>query len=213
MMFGPIMSHRMDRITTRCDLMIAVRLTRDSLLERVIATYRRSLRCATNHYRCFCWPSRHAQALKLSKTPLRPCRGEDALAVRMFAALVQGDHVSARAQFSSMLESIRKSSLLYIPLSRGGDPVKIFLARLRQRMLHHLLHRMPRSGLLVEACRLVESARLMEQHNPIGGGAVTEFDNLFRIGFRSLVVSLVASVILLETDGTRRTNQAFNRDA
>jgi hypothetical protein len=119
---------------------------------------------------------------------------DDAGAVRMFAALISGDHVTARSQFSSMLESIRKSSLLYIPLSRGGDPVKIFVARLRQRMLHHLLHRMPRSGLFVEACRLVEAARMMEQHNPIGGGAVTEFDGLFRIGFRSLVTSLVASV-------------------
>jgi hypothetical protein len=41
---------------------------------------------------------------------------------------------------------------------------------------------------------MVEAARLMEQHNPIGTGAVTEFDGLFRIGFRSLVTSLVASV-------------------
>ncbi|MGV3485636.1 MAG: hypothetical protein ACO1RT_14565 [Planctomycetaceae bacterium] len=126
--------------------------------------------------------------------PLSLMSADDASAVQMFAALVLGDPVAARQQFSAMLESIRKTSLLYIPLSRGGDPVKIFVARLRQRMLHHLLHRMPRSGLFVEACRLVEAARLMEQHNPIGGGAVTEFDGLFRIGFRSLVSSLVASV-------------------
>ena len=133
---------------------------------------------------------------------------DDASAVRMFAALVSNDHLAARSQFSLMLESIRKSSLLYIPLSRGGDPVKIFVARLRQRMLHHLLHRMPRSGLYVEACRLVEAARMMEQHNPIGGGAVTEFDGLFRIGFRSLVTSLVASVSSWpDMDKNERTKQ------
>ncbi len=195
------------------------RLTRDSLLERVIATAvevsdaRRVItgvliaektrgdqaRETTNP------PSTElilktpttAAAVKPSSEQSDPSslmNADDASAVRMFAALVSGDHVAARAQFSSMLESIRKSPLLYIPLSRGGDPVKIFVARLRQRMLHHLLHRMPRSGLYVEACRLVEAARLMEQHNPIGGGAVTEFDGLFRIGFRSLVTSLVASV-------------------
>jgi hypothetical protein len=34
----------------------------------------------------------------------------------------------------------------------------------------------------------------METSNPIGAGAVTEFDGLFRAGFRSLVASLVESV-------------------
>src|SRR5690606_37172325 len=119
---------------------------------------------------------------------------DDAAAGQMFAALISGDHEAARQQFPEMLASLRQSSLLYIPLSRGGDPVRIFSTRLRQRMLHHLLHRMPRRGLFLEACRLVEAARMMEQHNPIGTGAVTEFDGLFRIGFRSLVTSLVASV-------------------
>ncbi len=170
------------------------RLTRDSLLERVIATTV-EVSDARRIITGVLLAEQARSGTQAEQDPVAAMSSEDAAAVRMFAALVQGDHLSARAQFSSMLESIRKSSLLYIPLSRGGDPVKIFLARLRQRMLHHLLHRMPRSGLLVEACRLVESARLMEQHNPIGGGAVTEFDNLFRIGFRSLVVSLVASVI------------------
>ena len=128
----------------------------------------------------------------------------------MFAALISGDHESARRQFPQMLESLRQSSLLYIPLSRGGDPVRIFSIRLRQRMLHHLLHRMPRRGLFLEACRLVEAARMMEQHNPIGSGAVTEFDGLFRVGFRSLVTSLVASVRSWpEPNRTSRTRESI----
>jgi len=171
------------------------RLTRDSLLERVIATtveVSDARRVITGVL--IAEQSRWGDVGSGSEDPSSLMSADDAGAVRMFAALVSGDHLSARSQFSAMLESLRKSSLLYIPLSRGGDPVKIFVARLRQRMLHHLLHRMPRSGLYVEACRLVEAARMMEQHNPIGGGAVTEFDGLFRIGFRSLVSSLVASV-------------------
>lgn len=171
------------------------RLTRDSLLERVIATtveVSDARRIITGIL--IAEQSRWGEPGAGSDDPVSLMSADDASAVRMFAALVSGDHIAARARFSSMLESLRKSSLLYIPLSRGGDPVKIFVARLRQRMLHHLLHRMPRSGLYVEACRLVEAARMMEQHNPIGGGAVTEFDGLFRVGFRSLVSSLVASV-------------------
>jgi len=171
------------------------RLTRDSLLERIIATT-----VEVSDARRIVTGVLIAEQTRWGKTdvegddPASLMNADDASAVRMFAALVSGDHGAARSQFTLMLESIRKSPLLYIPLSRGGDPVKIFVARLRQRMLHHLLHRMPRSGLYVEACRLVEAARMMEQHNPIGGGAVTEFDGLFRIGFRSLVQSHVTSV-------------------
>src|SRR5690606_37825178 len=74
-----------------------------------------------------------------------------------------------------------------------------------------LLHRMPRRGLFIEACGLVEVARMMEQHNPIGNGAVTEFDGLFRVGFRSLVTSLVASVRSWpESDRNRRTRDSIS---
>jgi hypothetical protein len=176
------------------------RLTRDSLLERVIATTvevcdaRRIITGVLIAEQSRQSGGQTAESIASGDDPASLMMADDASAVRMFAALISGDHLAGRAQFSAMLESLRKSSLLYIPLSRGGDPVKIFVARLRQRMLHHLLHRMPRSGLFVEACRLVEAARMMEQHNALGGGAVTEFDGLFRIGFRSLVTSLVASV-------------------
>ena len=115
---------------------------------------------------------------------------DDAQAVRMFGALVASDVDKVRELFPPFLEALRDKNLLYIPLSRGGDPVKIYVARLRQRVLRHLIHWLPRRGLIAESCRLIETAREMEQHNPIGIGAVTEFDGLFRAGFRSLVASL-----------------------
>ncbi|TVQ01561.1 MAG: hypothetical protein EA381_05310 [Planctomycetaceae bacterium] len=188
------------------------RMLRDTLLERIIGTAvemsdaRRILTGVLLAYR-----QRHPD-LAGEPTDSIPAMGtDDAVAVQMFAALIAGDHDSARRQFPATLASLRKASLLYIPLSRGGDPVKIFATRLRQRMLHHLLHRMPRRGLFVEACRLVEAARLMEQHNPIGMGAVTEFDGLFRIGFRSLVTSLVATVRAWpESDSGNRTQELIS---
>ena len=171
------------------------RMVRDSLLERVIGTaveMSDARRIVTGVL--IAHQDRHGALAGKVDESILSMGADDAAAVQMFAALISGDHDSARQQFPKMLAGLRQTSLLYIPLSRGGDPVKIFSTRLRQRMLHHLLHRMPRRGLFVEACRMVEAARLMEQHNPIGTGAVTEFDGLFRIGFRSLVTSLVASV-------------------
>ena len=112
----------------------------------------------------------------------------------MFGALIASDQKQVRELFPPFLDALRDKNLLYIPLSRGGDPVKIYVARLRQRVLRHLMHWLPRRGLLVETCRLIETAREMETSNPIGAGAVTEFDGLFRAGFRSLVASLVESV-------------------
>ncbi len=118
---------------------------------------------------------------------------DDSHAVRMFGALIAGDTPRVKQLFPPFLEALQDKNLLYIPLSRGGDPVKIYVARLRQRVLRHLIHWLPRRGFIAEACRLIETAREMEENNPIGVGAVTEFDGLFRAGFRSLVASLVES--------------------
>ncbi|MEM8669608.1 MAG: hypothetical protein AAGG48_18925 [Planctomycetota bacterium] len=126
---------------------------------------------------------------------------DDAHAIQIFGALIANDSSHVKELFPSFLEALQDKNLLYIPLSRGGDPVKIYVARLRQRVLRHLTHWLPRRGFISEACRLIETAREMEQNNPIGIGAVTEFDGLFRAGFRSLVASLVES-----------TRQSFDSD-
>ncbi|XZE52188.1 hypothetical protein SH139x_003871 [Planctomycetaceae bacterium SH139] len=167
------------------------RLVRDALLERIIST---SVDMSDAR--------RLLVGMLLADAGESPEPGEliaamgddDARAVRLFAALIAGDKAVVGEQFPALLAAIQSKNLLYIPLSRGGDPVKIVAARLRQRVLTHLLQWLPRRGHFVEGCRLLETARSMEQQNPIGPGAVTEFDNLFRIGFRSLVQSLVDTV-------------------
>ncbi len=166
------------------------RVLRDGLMERIIET-----------------AVEMSDARRLISSALCALKGElsadldeefaedDAGAIELFAALIAGDSELARASFPSFVESIIQRNLLYIPLSRGGDPVKIYVARLRERVLRHLLHWMPRRGLIVETCRLIETARQMEQRNPIGAGAVTEFDGLYRAGYRSLVGSFADSVL------------------
>ena len=165
------------------------RVLRDSLMERIIGTAVEM--------------SDSRRLINGALLALPPSGGEasldeemaedDAQAVRMYGALIASDADKARQLFPPFLEALRDKNLLYIPLSRGGDPVKIYVARLRQRVLRHLIHWLPRRGLMTETCRLIETAREMEQNNPIGIGAVTEFDSLFRDGFRSLVASLIES--------------------
>jgi len=165
------------------------RLLRDSLMERIIGTAvemsdARRLVCGA------------IDAISDGATEASHDRlpEDDPQAIALFAALIAGNVDKARLLFPEFLDVIHNKSLLYIPLSRGGAPVKIYVARLRQRVLRHLVHWLPRRGMIVEACRLIETARLMEQQNPIGIGAVTEFDGLFADGFRALVLSIVHSV-------------------
>ncbi|MEM6980475.1 MAG: hypothetical protein AAF539_12500, partial [Planctomycetota bacterium] len=137
---------------------------------------------------------------------------DDSGAIDLFAALMADDPNHAREQFPKFIDVLLQRNLLYIPLSRGGDPVKIYVARLRERVLRHLLHWMPRRGLVAETCRLIETARQMEQRNPIGIGAVTEFDGLYKAGYRSLVGS-IAEAVLHETASAAKTVPAFGGEA
>ena len=177
------------------------RVLRDSLMERIIGTAvemsdTRRLVCgallahqkATSH-----GIAGNSSAGDSSQQHIEAMAAEDLQAVQMFAALIAGDADAIEKVFPTFLGELRDKNLLYIPLSRGGDPVKIYVARLRQRVLRHLMHWLPRRGLISQACQLIETARMMETQNSIGIGAVTEFDSLFRAGFRSLVASLVES--------------------
>lgn len=172
------------------------RVIRDSLMERIINTaveMSDARRLISSVVLSLSDRDDHEQIIADDDAITMELAEDDAGAIRMFGAIIAGDVQTARQQFPEFVDAIQTKSLLYIPLSRGGDPVKIYVARLRQRVLRHLLHWLPRRGLIAEACRLVETARQMEQSNPIGIGAVTEFDGMFQVGFRSLVASIVES--------------------
>ena len=182
------------------------RLLRDSLVERIIGTAveisdARRLICGAID--SVIGKSARAVDAQLAE--------DDTQAIALYAALIGGDVSRARLLFPEFLDVVRTKSLLYIPLSRGGDPVKIYIARLRQRVLRHLVHWLPRRGMIAESCRLIEIARVMEQQNPIGVGAVTEFDGLFADGFRSIVRSIVRTVQHSVTPVTPATDDATRK--
>ncbi len=120
---------------------------------------------------------------------------EDQQAVRLFAYLMAGRRCDVEDEFGQFLTMIRTQRLLYVPLVRGGDPSQILAVRLRRRVLGHLLSWLPRQGLIFQSIELIETARYMESHHPVGPGAVTEFDELFQLGFKSIVRCLVRNAL------------------
>ncbi|QDV22279.1 hypothetical protein [Aureliella helgolandensis] len=168
------------------------RLVKESLLERIIATAvetadaRRLLLaklCAVN-------PQSPSVERELSSLPQ-----DDRSAIELVGKLIQGEHDQVKSLFPRLFTALRSKKLLYIPLARGGDPALIYSVRLRRRIMSHLLVWLPRQGFFDEACQLIETARFMEHHNPIGPGAVTEFDDLFELCFVSMVRAAVQNAV------------------
>ncbi len=118
---------------------------------------------------------------------------EDALFCHMFAALMQEHVLEAQEAMPRLAEQLSQKPLLYVPLAKGGDPREMVAAKIRQHAIEDLLAWLPRRGLLLETCRLIETAREMERLHSVGSGAVTEFDELFKIGYRAMVEELVDS--------------------
>ncbi len=114
-------------------------------------------------------------------------------ACEALTALLHGDIQRVRQVFPALLEALSKQPLLYIALARGGNPLRIVASRGRQYVLRRLLNYLPRQGLLVEACQLLETAQRMETSHPVGPGAITEFDNIFEVGCQAITECLVLS--------------------
>jgi hypothetical protein len=188
-----VQNHRIPAPTGDHDSMLEYdrrRMIKDSLLERIIATT-----VETSEAVCLLSAAIAAYTAAASDQagpPPGAAPDEDA-AVALFATLLRRDISEARRQFPHLVVALRKQPLLYVPLSKGGSPRQIVASRVRQYAIADLLAWLPRLGLLTETCRLLETAREMERGNPVGPGAVTEFDELFKIGYKSLVESLVVS--------------------
>lgn len=168
------------------------RLIKESLLERIIGTAvetadaRRLLLANLSA----CQVVAPSVAKELKSLP-----EDDRLAIEIVGSLLHSRHEQVDCLFSRLLAALRTKKLLYIPLARGGDPALIYSVRLRRRVLSHLLTWLPRQGFFFQGCQLIETARFMEHHNPIGPGAVTEFDDLFKLCFVSMVQAAVQNAL------------------
>ncbi len=123
-------------------------------------------------------------------------------AARLLAASLRGNRETAVEVCDALLEELPTKEILYVPLAKSGSPQAIATVRVRQRIIENLLVALPRLGLLAHTLELIDTAREMEFNVPAGGGPVTQFDELFEVGFRELVHCLV------RTTGAREHKEA-----
>ncbi len=167
------------------------RLVKDALLERIAAT------CvdvsSVGQTMLAALASRSAEHDREIEDLADEFGDEAAMMVRVIAAVLRGHNDQVTELWPALRETLAGKSLLYVPLSKEGNTRQIVAARCRQCQLQDLLAWLPRRGLWLETCQLIETARGMERNNPVGPGAVTEFDELFKVGYRALVENLVIS--------------------
>jgi hypothetical protein len=210
-----IHGHRIPRGSSDSDAMARYdrrRLTKESLVDRLIGTIvetsdARLLMLATFNANN---PNGDSNTETLAALP-----EDDRLAVRVFSQLMCGNTEQTKNDFPELIKAFWAKPLLYVPLARGGDPQSISSVRLRRRVMTHLLTWLPRAGLYFQAVELVETARHMEHNNPVGSGAVTEFDDLYKIAYKAMIRSLVRNAYAWQRQIPSRTTaqQAYENRA
>ncbi len=113
--------------------------------------------------------------------------------VKVLRAVLRGDASTVRRQWPAVTEALLAEPLLYVALTRGGSPEKIVASRSVQGVLRRLLAYLPRLGMLRETAWLLETIQEMELDHPVGPGGITDFHDMFRIGCKAMVRSLVVS--------------------
>jgi hypothetical protein len=108
-------------------------------------------------------------------------------------AVLRGDPQGVRSVWRRLISTFSEQTLLYVALARSGHPQRIVASRGLQAVLRRLLAYLPRLGLLQETVQLISTIQEMESNHPVGPGAITEFDQMFKIGCRAIVRSLVAA--------------------
>jgi hypothetical protein len=176
-----------------------LRTIKDTLIQKIVAT---CVETATA-----------ARLLMTARNDSRDAQrfGEpvDAASVNLLRLVLAGDPQAVREAWEDFLASLRPRPMLYVPHSRGGEPRRVVVTRSVQRLLSDLLGWLPKLGLIRETCELLDLAQQLESDNPVGQGAVTEFDTLFENGYQAIVRAVVESAELW--DAGRRGPR--NRDA
>ncbi|MDO5553412.1 MAG: hypothetical protein Q4G68_06585 [Planctomycetia bacterium] len=98
---------------------------------------------------------------------------------KVMSAIFRSDVKRVRKLWHSMLRALEKETLLYIPTSRGGDPIAIVKCRCLQQIVLRLLEYTPKLGLLTETFELLRTVQIMEQVRQTLPGVITEFDRIF----------------------------------
>ena len=132
-------------------------------------------------------------ANELIEDGLEATVGEDGILITLFSALLCRNADGVDERFPPALEYFQEQKLLYVPLSKGGDPNQIVEARVVQSTMMDLMANLPALGLIEETYALTCAALEMERNHGISQGAVTEFDEMFKVAYSASVHALVES--------------------
>ncbi len=102
--------------------------------------------------------------------------------IALLHAVLRSDTAAVRDRWPEVFGSLQSEQLLYLPPARGGSPHRVAAVRGLHRILRRLVTYLPRLGLLLETRDLLSAINKIELTHPIGPGAITEFDQLFRAG-------------------------------
>ncbi len=166
------------------------RMLKDSLIEHIIST---------------CVETADAGRLMLAASSTwsdsaQKCPLDEGGAVAVLRAVLHNDAEAVRRYWPGFINWLKQQELLYIPLGKGGRPRRIVRARRVGQLLDDLLGWLPRLGLIRETSQLLDIAQAMETDNPVGPGAITEYDRLFMRGYQAIVAALVASAETWQAD-------------
>jgi hypothetical protein len=124
--------------------------------------------------------------------------------INTLAGFVLKDPQHVSDCFDELVRHFEEQPILYVPLTRGGDPQSIVRVRLVQAVMLELLQTLPRIGMFAETCALTRTVLRMEQKHPVALGAVTEFDELFKVAYTSMVEALA--------EASKKAAKSQNRD-
>jgi hypothetical protein len=111
--------------------------------------------------------------------------------VAIFAAVLLKDTGQVEQHFDQFLEYLQNQPLLYIPISKGGAPAAMVRTRALQLSLLDLIRMLPALGMLARTYDLIANILSLERKISFSSGAVTEFDEIFEVGFISMLNALI----------------------
>ncbi len=168
------------------------RLYKETLLDHAI-----NLRVDTSTASCILSSVSAALAVEHQLEPLELSDfiedEEQQLWIAVLSSLLRGDCQVVSKKLDDLVALLTGRSLLYVPLSKGGDPLKIVATRTRQCLISQLVDNLPALGLLHETRELLHVSLLMERNQRVRQGSVTEFDDLFHVGYTAMVETLIRS--------------------
>ena len=161
-----------------------LRLLKDSLVDQVVNTH-----VSVLEGRYFVFASQRDADWEESGLD-----GESLSIVMLLRPALENDSDGVARQWEQLRKHFQEQPILYVPITRGGSWRSIVGIKTRQKLVQDLLFWMPRLGLLSQTYELIELVREMERSTPVGAGAITEFDDLFEVGCRAFVMSLLDSI-------------------